>query len=332
MSDPDSQPILHFDSALSAAWPCDRWRDVGVVVGVSGGADSVALLCGLVRIAEAHPSSAGFLVAAHYNHGLRGEASDGDQKFVTELADRLGIRFVTERAGQLKTDEDSLRNARRDFLVRTAKLEGCRYIALAHSADDNVETVLHNLMRGTGPAGLAGISPHRDIGEDWVLVRPLIGIDRATIRSSLRATGQTWREDESNSNTDYQRNWIRAELIPLMQTRYPSVTAAIGRAAEGQRDWRELIERAAESWLYHHLVAGSAVAIRVDPITDRSVVIAGLQALWDRSGWPRREMTKSHWQRVAATIGGDADERYSMPGKIDVCSRDGCVRFTVCSD
>ncbi|WP_146536680.1 tRNA lysidine(34) synthetase TilS [Rubripirellula reticaptiva] len=319
---------------LSDAWPPHRWAGVGVVVGCSGGADSVGLLRVMAEIGASLPQS-GFLVAAHFNHALRGEASDGDEHFVEALARSLGVRFVGGRALKTKSDEASLRSARLEFLVDTAKSLGCRYITLAHSADDNVETVLHHLMRGTGPSGLAGIAPHRPVDDDLVIVRPLIGVRRQSIRDYLVKVGQSWREDASNAETVYQRNWLRNELIPLIESRYADATEAIGRAAMAQRDWRDLIDSAGADWVQAQAVADGKVLVWRDSETPSAVVIAGLQTIWDRLGWPRGEMTRDHWLRLAATI-ADQDpstneQRYTLPGKIDVRASGKSIRFAVCN-
>ncbi|MGB7326989.1 MAG: tRNA lysidine(34) synthetase TilS [Rubripirellula sp.] len=327
---------------LSAAWPPDRWAGVGVVVGCSGGADSVGLLRALAEIEGRAPHS-GFLVAAHFNHALRGEASDGDERFVENLAQSMGVKFASGRAtqagyGEAKSDEASLRSARIEFLVATAKSLGCRYIAFAHSADDNVETVLHHLMRGTGPSGLAGIAPHRPVDQDLVIVRPLIGVRRQSIRDYLAQIGQPWREDASNAESVYQRNWIRNELIPLIESRYPDAAEAIGRAAMGQRDWRDLVDSAGADWSQSQTLAaaGGEIQVRRDSKTPAAIVIAGLQAIWDQMGWPRGEMTRDHWLRLAATIAGQdpgsGEQRYTLPGKIDVQALGKSIRFAVCND
>ncbi len=171
---------------------------------------------------------------------------DDDEAFVRELASRQGVRFTALRAAGSVRDEASMRSERFQFLHDTANAMGARYIALGHSADDNVETVLHQLMRGTGPAGLAGIGSPRPIGQDLVLVRPLLNVSRRLIRSGLESIGQPWREDSSNSDTDYRRNWIRHQLIPLIESEYPNAVDAITRAVEGQRGWRAVIDRLAQ--------------------------------------------------------------------------------------
>ena len=240
---------------MSTNWATHRWRNVGVVIGCSGGADSVALLRLMAELRKQGKNPPrGFLIAAHYNHALRGSESDDDQRFVHKLADKLGLRFQTTRTQSSETSEAAMRSMRMQFLTETAHTSGARYIAVAHSADDNAETVLHHLLRGTGPAGLTGINRTRSIGRDLVLCRPLITASRLEIRESLKELEQPWREDSSNQQLHYQRNWIRHQLIPTIENRYPRAVDAINRAVSGQREWRSLVDQLALAWLDEHRV------------------------------------------------------------------------------
>lgn len=318
---------------LVAAWPPSRWRDVGVVVGCSGGADSVALLTALCQLrlrslTAGQEPPRGFIVAAHLNHGLRGAESAADEAFVRALSGQLQVRFATRHATGTDRDEANLRSKRMEFLQETADATGARYIVLGHTADDNVETVLHHLMRGTGPAGLTGIGSPRSIGPDLVLVRPLLQLSRQLIRMGLRSIEQPWREDSSNTDIDYRRNWIRHRLIPLIESEYPDAVAAITRAVEGQRDWRTVIDRLARRWLGEHRRSLHPPTLGRDPHTDLPVVVAATQMLWAELDWPRREMTREHWLRLANTIQSDAAARFSLPGQVDVVARGEIVQFS----
>ncbi|NND95706.1 MAG: tRNA lysidine(34) synthetase TilS [Pirellulaceae bacterium] len=345
---------------VSKAWPIDRWRHVGVVVGCSGGADSVGLLRALHRLSQnpqdAHtdrrdPSnpvtrnatqttiglrnagtSRGFLVVAHYNHGLRGDESDGDESFVDQLARGLGLRVVLHRGDGSASDEASLRSERQEFLNTVAREHGCRYVAVAHSMDDNVETVLHHLMRGTGPSGLAGMPVTRPAGNtphdsDFVLVRPLLNVRRQAIRAAMQEINQTWREDSSNTQLHYRRNWIRKEVIPIIEKRFPNATDAMGRAIELQADWRRTIDSLADQWIQSHVTDHPLSIKRSDP-SDQAIVIAALQILWRQAGWARTHMNREHWIRVATTINSQNDQRYSLPGDIDVIAVENVVSLT----
>ena len=310
---------------VARSWPPDRWRDLGVVIGCSGGADSVSLTHALASLRQPAAGETtpprGFLLVAHFNHRLRGRASDDDQESVVALSRELDLRCRCGRAETPRSDEASMRSARLQFLVDVAHRAGARYLALAHSADDNVETVLHHLMRGTGPAGLAGIGSPRAIDTDLVLVRPLLGTSRQLIRAALNDAGISWREDASNLDLGYGRNWIRHELIPVIESRYPHASEAIGRAVAGQRQWRQIIDRLAAQWLDEHLVCLQPMTLRRDRDAEPAIVIAAIQMLWTQADWPRGKMTQSHWLQVAQTLSSTPPQRYALPAGIEVVAK-----------
>lgn len=309
-------------SQIAGDWPPQRWRHVGVLIACSGGADSVGMTTALHELRkQGSDAPRGFLVVAHFNHRLRGDQSDGDETFVSDLAARFHLPLAVRRASQQEaSDEATLRRQRLEFLADAAHARGCRYVALAHSLDDNVETVLHHLMRGTGPSGIAGIRNARDLDEDLVLVRPMLGIRREMIRRGLTEIGQAWREDASNDDLHYRRNWIRHRLIPLIESEFPQGVDAIGRAIEGQKEWRVLIQRQAQDWCRRAIIEpdGHRLIVPRDSDTASPILVAAIQQLWKQLDWRQQEMTRTHWLRIAATIGGDVDERYSLPGAIEV--------------
>jgi tRNA(Ile)-lysidine synthase len=220
----------------------------GVVVGVSGGADSVALLAALRRLA-AQPGRQYRLIAAHLNHCLRPDAQ-ADADFVAELARRWGIPCVVARrevavearaAGQ--GVEQAARAARYEFLTQTALAEGASHVAVAHHADDNVETVLYRIIRGTHLRGLAGIPAARELGTSGVvLIRPLLERKRAQIEEFCQAEGLAWRTDSTNADTGYRRNFIRHELLPLLRSRLNlRADEAVLRLAEAAASAEEVL-------------------------------------------------------------------------------------------
>ena len=275
----------------------------------------------------------GFLVAAHFHHGVRQHEADGDADFVRELANQIGARFQLGQASGKHRDESSMRSDRHAFLRKTTQQSGARYIALAHSADDNIETVLHNLFRGTGPRGIAGIMRHRElaqdrVGKDLVLMRPLLSVRRDSIREALKAIGQDWREDSSNANTDYQRNWIRTQLVPFIQQRYPKVDESIIRTIGLQSQWKFLMDQHSRQWFGSHLISESPISIRRDRDAEPPVVINALQQLWASQSWPQSDMTTDHWKRLASSITSDTPDRYSLPGSIDVLAEGTTLSLT----
>lgn len=311
------------------AWPASRWRDVGVVVGCSGGADSVALLRTLCesRIAPADPAPRGFVIAAHFNHQIRGRESEEDQSFVESLANQCGAATAIGRSTGSETDESSLRRQRLEFLQQTAQQSGARYVALAHSADDNAETILHHLMRGTGPLGLAGIRSSRPLGADLVLIRPFLSVGRGPIRQALGSIGQSWREDSSNLNTEYRRNWIRHQLMPLIESQYAGASDAIARAGQSQRQWCEVLERLAGQWLDEHWSGRDPVRLRRDASSETPVLVAACQRLWSILEWSQADMSRPHWLALTAAIEGKSDVRFTLPGGIGVLPLDGVVEL-----
>ncbi|MCH5377643.1 MAG: tRNA lysidine(34) synthetase TilS, partial [Planctomycetes bacterium] len=215
-------------------WPPATWCDVTVLVAVSGGPDSVALLRALLSVAR---PGTGRLIITHFNHGLRGSESESDEQFVRQLGERLGLQCEVGRAaaadpGLRSVSEASAREARYAFFRDAAARLGARYIATGHTADDQAETVLHRAIRGTGIAGLAGIRRHREILHGISLIRPLLGVRRSDVWSFLASIGQQCRHDSSNGNQDFTRNRIRLDLIPRIESQYnANVVSALTRLA-----------------------------------------------------------------------------------------------------
>ena len=186
-----------------------------VGVAVSGGADSVALLLLLIAVKKKMGIT---LCVLHFNHKLRGAAADGDEKFVSVLAHKFKLPFYSAAAAVksiAKTDRANLeataRRLRYAFFSECASEHHLDKIAVAHTADDQAETVLAHILRGSGLAGLGGIHPQVD-----KIVRPLLSVSRADLRLHLKAHKQTWREDATNRDTTKTRARIRKKLIPLL--------------------------------------------------------------------------------------------------------------------
>lgn len=217
----------------------------GVLVACSGGADSVTLLHML-------HSMRNFPVAcAHYNHGLRGAESDRDENFVRDLCARLNIPCRVERgdvAVWAKTRKQGIEAAARElryaFLNRAATELDCRYIATAHTADDNAETVILNLVRGSGARGLSGIPEIRGN-----LIRPLLTVTRAEVEDYLCANDLSHVEDSSNQSEAFRRNRIRKRIIPILQTLNPRAVETICATAALLREDETCLNDMAEDFL-----------------------------------------------------------------------------------
>jgi tRNA(Ile)-lysidine synthase len=322
--DTDSSALTQgspLEQAIVDAWPVESWANVGVVIGISGGADSVALARAMQKLSD---GGRGFLVAAHFNHQLRGEHSDGDEAFTRQLAQRLGVRVFTGSAQSpsfdlpRSTSEAALADQRRRFLIDTAKQSGARYIALAHHRDDNVETFLHHMMRGTGPSGLCGMPVFRSLDSDLVLARPLLRVSRPQILQYLESLGQDFRQDHTNDLSIYTRNWIRNEWLPMGLQRFPQASEAIERTIETLAQWREVIDQAADQWAAKNIRFGPPHRIACDRSASPAIVVAAIQRLWDQSGWSRGEMSQRHWSAIVDRIVGAQQDRQILPCRIDV--------------
>ena len=237
--------------------PADCWpaRGQRLVIGISGGPDSTALAFLLDEL-NTTQDRGWRLHLAHLNHGLRGPDSDSDAQFVADLAERNGWevtidqRPVRERAKQGGgTLEETARNERYDFFEHVLTDQKAQVIATAHHADDNVETVLHRLIRGTGIRGLSGIPSIRALrdGQPYRLIRPLLNVRRADILAYLDRLGINYCHDHTNEITEFTRNRIRNELIPKLEQDYnPAVADALLRLAEQARRLNEFVQRAVD--------------------------------------------------------------------------------------
>jgi tRNA(Ile)-lysidine synthase len=218
-----------------------------VIVAVSGGPDSVCLLHILHELKDALDVH---LVVAHFDHGLRPAEDESETAFVRGLAGSLDLPFETAKGRLLarKTAgsmEEAARNARYGFLEKVRKKRKARKIALGHNSNDQAETIVMRLLRGSGPSGLTGIPPSRD----GSIIRPLIEIERPEIEKYLQAKKLAFVTDPSNLRTDCLRNMIRLEVMPLLGYHQPRLAHLLGRTAEILRDENDYLERIAEAWL-----------------------------------------------------------------------------------
>ena len=230
-----------------------------ILCAVSGGADSVCLLHLL------HENSAALgieLCAAHFEHGIRGEESLADAAFVARLCADIGVELITESGdtpGYAEKEglglEEAARSLRYAFLERARLQSGCDCIATAHNADDNVETVLFNLSRGSGSKGLCGIPPRRGS-----IIRPLLMTGREEIEAYLTEKGLRWVTDSTNLSDDYSRNLIRHRVTPVLRSINPEIAGAIGRTTRLLRRDEEFLEALAQDFIREHFSDGSLPA------------------------------------------------------------------------
>jgi tRNA(Ile)-lysidine synthase len=321
---------------LAADWPPGEWRDTHVVLAVSGGADSVALLRGMNAI-KVGCGGAGKLHVSHLNHGLRGAEADEDAAWLANLCERLGVPFITAKADvtllaaeQGDGWEAAARTARYDFLRQTAERLGARFVATAHTADDQVETVLQRIVRGTGLAGLAGIPRSRPLSNSVALVRPMLTLRRSDVIEYLKELGQEFRVDASNQDARFTRNRLRHELLPLIRERFSDdVDGALSRLATQAAEAQGVIEAlaadiAAECVTVEHVgdrESRLALRVRIECSrlagTPAIVVREVCKAAWRDANWPLQAMGFDEW-RLLASMAGDCREQsvVNLPGNI----------------
>jgi tRNA(Ile)-lysidine synthase len=223
-----------------------------ILVAVSGGPDSIALLSVLRALAPSWNLS---LWAVHFNYGFRGTESNEDARFVAHLCDRLEVTLVSEiidlseiRLSRRKRSlQEAAREARYTAMLRIGASLGANKIALGHTADDQAETLLMWMLRGSGAAGLSGIPPARDS----LFIRPLLEVSRADVLAYLKAEDMAFREDSSNATPLYLRNRVRHELLPALKRFNPSIVPVLKRQAQILREEDGWLEQVTAEHLMH---------------------------------------------------------------------------------
>lgn len=350
-----------FEKNLLAAFPPENWRNWRVCVAVSGGADSVALLCGLTRIVESAKNSetrraADALFVATVDHRSRGAESDGDVAFVRELSASLGLKCVelTVDVDELEREarrrgswEDAARAIRYRLLTDAARRGGARFLATAHHRDDQLETLLFRLFRGSGFDGLRATPTARPLDDATILARPLLGVGREEILEYLREIGRSFRVDSSNASPKFSRNRIRNELVPLLESIFPGrwknslerlsrladetesffeealkpLESEIETARRRDASFRRTLEafNVSESVLRTFLDDGAAtetgcsdaILLPREPLRSASelVVCRYFRKIWKSRGWPLGAMGSDEWRRLAEAARLEPSER-----------------------
>ncbi len=211
-----------------------------VTVAISGGADSVCLIFAMLALREKYGYS---LSAVHINHNLRAEESNRDEEFVKALCHRLCVPLAVESVDvrtQSQNTGESTELAARNLRYDAFKKHNIGVTATAHTADDNLETAVYNMSRGTGIRGVAGIPPKRDI-----FIRPLIFCTRKDIEEYLQSLGETFVTDSSNMSDEYTRNFIRHNVVPMLQKINPAVSRSVGKMSENLREDEDFLSQTA---------------------------------------------------------------------------------------
>lgn len=322
-------PLTHFLTKQNI-------RNGSLLVGVSGGADSVALLRALHTVAERFELN---LVAAHFDHAIRDNSAE-DAEWVARLASQLQIPFVVERRVAERTDgdaslpsEESARDWRYCFFRETARIHECRWVAVAHTADDQAETVLHHIVRGSGLKGLGGIPPVRPLfsptgteGQVPLLIRPLLEIPRTDLLTYLDSLGQDFRTDPTNEASQYTRNRIRLELLPLIREQFNSrFDDALSRLAVQARETQELVEEQAGEFLSQQTLEQVPERIRIrrdaNTLPMRVLLREMFRQIWEKQNWPRQGLGFSHLEKLAEMYSAGSPRSLSLPGSVEATCR-----------
>lgn len=288
----------------------NRMIDPGdtVVCGLSGGADSVCLLDVLARLRE----PLGFtLTAAHYNHNLRGQESDGDEAFVRQLCRDMDIPLLVGSGDVAAASggaalEETARKMRYEFFHRALEHFGAQKLATAHNADDELETVLMRIARGTGLRGLCGIPPVRDR-----FIRPILFAPRGDIEAYLTDRGLSHREDSTNADVKYTRNRLRAQVLPVLRTLNPSASENTVQMCLSLREDQALLESLAAETAYD---GPKPLVIRrlrqeYQAVSDQDLSSVHLEALYELLQSP------------------DPSAKLSLPGGITACREYDSLKF-----
>ncbi len=286
----------------------------GIVAGVSGGADSVCLLLNLCEQKEKKDIG---LCAVYVDHGIRGEASEKDGLFVEELCKKLDIPFFCEKvdvpaeaSDRGVSVEEAARDLRYERLLAVAKNQGFNKLAIAHNADDNAETIIFQMVRGTGVAGLKGMDDEL-IRNGIVIIRPLLSVTRAAVESYLKERNQSYVTDATNLSDDYTRNRIRHRVIPELININNKAIEHINDSARALREL-ELAEESAER-LYEEASGGRELSVTVlkdhSPSLRRSVI-----RLWIRDIGKARDVSRVHYEAIDDLITNDTGKSVDLPG------------------
>jgi len=318
---------------VADGWHPRSWGDFTVAVAVSGGADSVCLLRVLDHLHRQHEQGGG-LIVVHVNHRLRGDASDSEAQFVSDLAKHLNLPVEVVDGALPNTEtqqgsglESRLRKKRYQLFTEVAARFGARYLATGHTRNDQVETILFRALRGTGIDGLSGIPRHRAVNDSLTVVRPLLNIGRDEITRFLRLINQDYCVDSSNAEFRFTRNRLRHQILPALRDCFENsiddALLKLGRHAEQQMGL--LNELSSPILEQHFRIEPGHIRISRTGLDQypRELVMIGLRKAWRTAGFPEADMNTRKWQElVARLIDAPPDKTLTAnyPGPVRVLS------------
>ena len=317
---------VELDKIVERTFPLNHWRTFRTLIAVSGGPDSVALL--RLIIANADVESKSNLIVAHVNHGVRADQSDADAEFVHQLAKHHQLEFCLEtlpsqtsqNSASQSRSEESLRNARYDRLVEMAGRLGGRYLVTGHHLDDQIETVLFRIFRGTGIAGLQGIPERRVVNDALTIVRPLLTVRSEELKAYLRSIGQDFRIDPTNADSSFTRNFLRNQILPSLEQRFGDVVGAVSRLSEHAKAADAFLDASVEPLLLSiALQTDHEVHLNQRQLVDQPDVLVQklLLKIWSDQQWPLQAMSAQWWQRLTDAIKNQTQSQtLNVPGPV----------------
>ena len=281
MKKPESKIVLEKMIRLSKRYGFYQ-KNEKTLVGFSGGADSVTLLHALLSVLGKDR-----IVAMHINHRLRGADADADEAFCRDFCQEREIPFLSQKIDVLSlcggsSFEETARNVRYQAFEEAAKELNCATVSLAHTASDHLETLIFYLCRGAGASGLSGIPAQRPLGNITV-VRPLLDVTRDEILAYIEENGLSYRTDQTNADTTYTRNFIRAEIVPLLQKINPAVQENARFASDCVSELQAYAEESATDFLKTHEKSGT-VSVHALAKLSSAVRYPVLETLYQRAG------------------------------------------------
>ncbi len=297
--------------AVASFWRTHCASAESLALAVSGGSDSVALLYLFAEIRKSLGISS--LGVIHVDHCLRGEQSNLDREFVAELATSLDLPLhLTYLKGKCADDsgiENWAREQRYHFFHEVRRSFGYRFVATGHTADDQAETILQRIFRGTGLTGLHGVRAAREDG----IIRPLLTLERRALQNWLKERSISWREDASNNETHFTRNWLRAEILAPAKERFPGAAGHIRALSDDAVGLMSALEEQICAWIDSHVAWESERELVIQkPLQDRHkcIVAEGIKRLLHAKRIPvDRTHLKNFLQNGAGTSG-----TYLLPG------------------
>ena len=295
----------------------------GVILGFSGGADSLALLLFLIKYKNCEFDFP--LLAVHINHMIRGEEADADERFAHDICERIGVPFVSFKINVPKLaienklgTEEAARNARYEKFRQLAFEYGYTSIAVAHNATDNLETVILNMMRGAGTSGIAGIMPVRDN-----VIRPLIYTPKDEIVAAFRESQIDFKEDSTNFSLEYSRNYVRHKIIPLFAHLAPSPERMTTRMSHNLREDGEFIDSVASDFYLQKSTDGVFSSVELAKLS-RAILRRVITKMVTSANLTRINTLpeRTHVESIFSLL-KNGDFRYSLPGGVRFVSKNG---------